>query len=320
MPKSTYSFYLLVSSLIFTATGSYADPIHEAAIDGDVEQVKQLLISGVDANAKDPDGTPLQWALFTNQTQVIGVLLEHGADPNISGSSAPPLETAAVSGNAEIVKLLLKHRADPNSRTDSTPIIRAAQSGSLEIVELLLAAGADPLTTSTDGSSALHEAAKKGELEMAQKLVAVGMDVNALNGVNWPPIHLAARYKHAALVDYFREQGAVPGEILPINDLISSADLVQGQTESEKQCDGCHVGEKYGPPLGGVVGRAKSSDSNYSYSLAFKSLEGQWTIEELNKFLARPTEIVPGTKMEIRGIEDPQTRANIVVYLKTLTD
>ena len=68
---------LLLCSLIATFTTAKADTIHEAAVDGDVERVEQLLIGGADVNAPDADdeGTPLQWAMFTNQTNVVRLLL-----------------------------------------------------------------------------------------------------------------------------------------------------------------------------------------------------------------------------------------------------
>ena len=55
---------------------------------------------------------------------------------------------------------------------------------------------------------------------------------------------------------------------------------------------------------------AKASVSDFDYSLAFTMLGGDWTIEAVNEFLARPFEVTPGTKTEFLGEADPQQRAN----------
>ncbi len=319
---------LLASSVIATSTVSKADPIHEAAVQGDVEQVKQLLIGGADVNAPNPVGTPLQWALFANQTRVARLLLEYGADPNVGEPAGTPLQMAALSGNTEIVRLLLEHGGNPNRGDRSTPLIAATRKGSLEIVKLLLARGADPTFATEFGSTPLHEAAKKGELEIAHRLVDQGADVNALTAVGKPPIHFAIINQHAALAAYLKKQGAAPGKIAPITDLFASADLAQGESVTKKECVLCHSLEKgknynrvYGfPSLWNVLGRPRGSVSGVAYSPTFRTLGGVWTFEALNEFIARPRDVIPGTNMRFPGIADPQTRANVIAYLRSLSD
>ncbi len=316
---------LLASLVIATSTVSKADPIHEAAVDGDVEQVKQLLIGGADVNAPDPNGTPLQWALFANQTRVVRLLLEYGADSNIDGPTGTPLQMAVLSGNTEIVQLLLEHGGNPNRGDRSTPLIAATQKGSLEIVELLLARGADPTFATFGGTTPLHEAAMRGELEIAHRLVDRGADVNALTaGLGKPPIHFAITNQHAALAAYLKKQGAAPGKIAPIRDLFASADLAQGESVTKKECVRCHYLEKgknyYGPSLWNVLGRPRGSVNDFAYSRTFKTLGGVWTFGALNEFIARPFEVIPGSKMGFPGIADPQTRANVIAYLRSLSD
>ena len=73
-----------------------------------------------------------------------------------------------------------------------------------------------------------------------------------------------------------------------------------------------------GPYLYGVVGRPQDAVADYAYSAAFSELEGTWTPEELNHFLANPSEWVPGTKMTYRGLADVQDRADIIAYLDSV--
>ncbi len=75
-----------------------------------------------------------------------------------------------------------------------------------------------------------------------------------------------------------------------------------------------------GPSLWNVVGRPKGSVSDFKYSQVFSTLDGVWTFDALNEFLARPAEIIPGTKMNFRGLVEPQKRASLIAYLRTLSD
>ncbi len=315
--------YLLIGTLVVLIPGAKADPIHEAAMEGDVERVSQLLKGGADVNASDDTGTPLHWALFSNQPEIVRLLLEQGADPTVEGLLGLPLEVAALSGDAEIVKLLLDHGANPDGGVGSTPLRRASQKGSLEVIELLLAKGADPTIAITDGITPLHEAARIGHLEIAQRLVDHGADVNALTNFGKPSIHFAVLGGHTDVAAYLREMGAAPGEIAPITELLASADLAEGELEAEV-CTGCHRFEKgknyYGPSLWNAVGRPRGSVSDFAYSQAFSTLDGDWTFDALNEFLARPTEVIPGNKMNVRGMLDPQKRANLIAFLRTLSD
>ena len=308
-------------ALLLITSISFADPIHEAAEAGDINLVKKLLLDGADVDAPDLDGTPLQWALLENQMEVAKLLLERGADSNVKGWDGTLLESAALKGNIELTKLLLKHGANPNVGNPSTPLIRAVQNGNAELVVLLIANGADPSQPIGDGTSPLHEAAQGGNLEIAKILVEQGSEVNTLNGLGRPPIHLAALKNHYDLVEFLKQKGAKPGEVTPITELLASADLTEGKLVAEKSlCIDCHITDRYGPPLRDMLGRPKASVGGYKYSTAFDKLEGIWTFETLNEFLARTTEVVPGTKMNFRGISDPQTRANVILYLRSLSD
>src|SRR4029453_13881331 len=51
-----------------------------------------------------------------------------------------------------------------------------------------------------------------------------------------------------------------------------------------------------------------------------KSKGGKWTFEELDKFLANPRRDVPGTAMTFAGIERDRQRADVIAYLRTLSD
>jgi cytochrome c len=313
---------LAALAVSLTISSAMADDLHNAAARGDLKTVTQLLDGGADIDALEAKSTPLHWALLTNKIAVVQLLLERGANPNIEGPTGMPLVMATIMGSAETVSLLLDHGADPNTGSRSTPLIAAAVKNDVRIAELLLAHGADPNVSNTSGIVALHEAAKRGNLDLARLLVSHGADVNALTVQGIPPIHFAMLNRDDAVVAFLRDSGARAGKVDDISDLLASADINRGKSEANRICGHCHkfgAGENWhGPTLWGVVERPIASVAGFAYSPALVSRDGSWTIEAINEFIARPTEVDPGTKMETTGIIDRQLRADIIAYLASL--
>ena len=77
---------------------------------------------------------------------------------------------------------------------------------------------------------------------------------------------------------------------------------------------------KTGPNLWEVVGRDKASMPDFTYSKTMRTWEGAWTYEDLNIYLYGPTLTTPGVLMEIPGVPDETERANLIAYLRTLSD
>ncbi len=113
-------------------------------------------------------------------------------------------------------------------------------------------------------------------------------------------------------------------EAPPIAVLLASASPEKGQTIA-KACQACHnLGKgdpnKIGPHLYGVLGRDVASVSDFSYSDALKKKGGKWDYEDLNQFLSSPKAFAPGTKMTFAGLRKPQDRADVIDYLRSLSD
>ena len=51
-----------------------------------------------------------------------------------------------------------------------------------------------------------------------------------------------------------------------------------------------------------------------------KAKGGKWTFEELDKFLADPRGYIPGTAMTFAGVKNDQQRADVIDFLRTLSD
>jgi cytochrome c len=116
---------------------------------------------------------------------------------------------------------------------------------------------------------------------------------------------------------------AAPSE--PIEKLLQTASAEKGQAAA-KVCTTCHTFEKngpnrVGPNLYGIVGDHKGEGRNgFNFSAAIKAKGGEWTYDDLNKFLTNPKGFIPGTAMGFAGIQKDSQRADVIAYLRTLSD
>ncbi|MAQ06323.1 MAG: cytochrome c family protein [SAR116 cluster bacterium] len=111
--------------------------------------------------------------------------------------------------------------------------------------------------------------------------------------------------------------------IEPILALLSKADTKAGE-KIAKKCTACHVFKasgpnKVGPNLYNIVNKSIGS-AEFSYSKAFKTLKGNWSYEELNKFLYKPKNYIKGTKMNFAGLKKLSDRANLIAWLRIQAD
>jgi cytochrome c len=106
----------------------------------------------------------------------------------------------------------------------------------------------------------------------------------------------------------------------------ASAQALAKQGEKAfQQCAGCHAvarGQKSaaGPHLAGVVGRKAGTDKTFAYSPAFKKASAKgvaWTPQALDKFLANPNAVAPGTSMSFVNVKNPTERKALVAFLQT---
>ncbi len=109
---------------------------------------------------------------------------------------------------------------------------------------------------------------------------------------------------------------------VPIEALLAKADPVAGANVFKK-CMSCHVIAQggpngIGPDLYAVVGDAIAQGrGGFAFSDALKAHAGKWDFKLLNQWLTDPRAFAPGTKMTFAGLDNPQDRANVIVYLNS---
>ena len=102
-----------------------------------------------------------------------------------------------------------------------------------------------------------------------------------------------------------------------------AADSNAGKQVFRQQCALCHSAEPndgggaQGPNLHNVFGRAAASGSDFSYTAALKNAKLTWDHPSLDRFLASPTTVVPGSSMVI-PVPDNKDRENVIAYFSEL--
>jgi cytochrome c len=290
-------FLLFILMMYLETYVSLAAPINDAAKKGDVAAIVAALDAGADIEAKDGGGTPLYFAVKRGHLAAAKLLIERGAKVNVGSRYWGYLLTiATANARVDLLTLLLEHGANPNS--------------------------------TFDGESVLHVAVKYGCLACVKSLVEAGADVNALTygtcGIG-TPIHLAIRYGYSEVADYLRAHGVVVPSPAPITAKLAAANPEKGRIFFNENCISCHSGEPNqvrtnGPNLWDVVGREKASMTDATTSKVLRDWGGVWTYEDLNTYLYGPSLTKPGGLMEVPSIPDDNMRAELIAYLRTLSN
>lgn len=118
---------------------------------------------------------------------------------------------------------------------------------------------------------------------------------------------------------------AAPAPLAPIAPLMATADPAAGEAFAKQVCTVCHTFNQGGHPLVGpnlydIVRAPHDHEAGFNYSDALEKFKGQpWTYEALNRWLFKPSEYAPGTRMTFAGIPNEKTRANVIAYLRSLS-
>ena len=109
-----------------------------------------------------------------------------------------------------------------------------------------------------------------------------------------------------------------------ISALLAMGDAIHGE-KVFKKCKACHSikqggGNKIGPKLWSVMFRPVGAVTDYKYSKALSTYQKEWTWEEMNGFLIKPSTWIKGNKMGFAGLKSEKDRASVILYLNQNSD
>ncbi len=90
------------------------------------------------------------------------------------------------------------------------------------------------------------------------------------------------------------------------------------------QCRACHevkagLPAKVGPSLHGLIGAKSAHVEGFGYSAALRAANLTWDRATLDRWLERPSAVVPGNAMAFAGVANPKDRAALLTYLEVET-
>ena len=207
----------------------------EAAEEGDLAKVTQMLKDGIDVNAHDEDGKTALMSACANEHAIVALALLERTDIEVNLVNKydnTALHWASLKGMLEVVEKLIEKGADVNKQNEDgyTALIGACDKGMLEVVEKLIEKGADvnvqgaygntALILACDrkhtdvalalleddnikvnlvnnrGHTALHQASIKGMLAVVQKIIAKDADVNVRDKSGDTALMIACIYRN----------------------------------------------------------------------------------------------------------------------------
>jgi cytochrome c len=123
-----------------------------------------------------------------------------------------------------------------------------------------------------------------------------------------------------------QQANAEEGGVEPIGPLLAAASVDDGKNRA-RVCNACHTFDKggpnrIGPNLYDTVGEPIAEGHNgFSFSAALAGHKGEkWTVDDLNRWLAKPSNFAKGTKMTFAGLPNAKDRADVIAYLNSLSD
>ncbi|MFC1601850.1 ankyrin repeat domain-containing protein [Candidatus Sumerlaeota bacterium] len=239
---------VLAAMLVVSGCARKESPLVLAIWAYDMDQVRQLVESGMDVNETDGvTQSALHWAIGRDQLEIAQYLIDEGANidyysrvwgtPLYMGLLHPkgtkflvengadlhipvrygmyPLHVSALFQEAAVTKYLIEQGAEVNAvdvdrEPGVTPLHIAADQSEpgIGIVKLLISAGAKIDARCHAGTTPLHAAAHHGSLEVVTLLLENGADPGVRTNEGDTPASLARKKGHTAVAEFLEKQVA----------------------------------------------------------------------------------------------------------------
>ncbi|KAK6299665.1 hypothetical protein J4Q44_G00296980 [Coregonus suidteri] len=213
----------------------------EAAARHDLEEVRELLNSGVSPDLYNEDGlTALHQCCIDDFVELVRCLLDAGASVNACDSELwTPLHAAATCGHTGLVQLLVQSGAEllAVNADGNMPYDLCEDEATLELLEMVMAeqgitqdrinqcrgakemevltdlralvqSGADLNAQDDNGATLLHIAAANGYLLVGELLLEHQAKVEEKDTDGWTPLHAASCWGQVQMVELLVAHGA----------------------------------------------------------------------------------------------------------------
>ena len=206
-------------------------PLLKMALEGNFENVEELIKLGANVNSTDQFGnTALH---LTSDFEIAKILVKHGALINISNlQNETPMTSAIDKGVIPIVTMLLNHRAEVTGITKNTKYLHLFglyYKDGPELMKTLIEKGADIHARDFRKNTVLHLAISKKCLAFASWLIREKADVNAKNIFDETPLTLAIQKGSFSIAKKLMDNGAKACDL----DAVYFLQNVNCQSEAE---------------------------------------------------------------------------------------
>ncbi|GBN14582.1 Serine/threonine-protein phosphatase 6 regulatory ankyrin repeat subunit B [Araneus ventricosus] len=183
----------------------FKNPMHVAAIKGDVEAIEALKKSRLKIYQEENGQTPLHLAVIKGKTLAVRKLISLGANlSKMNKDGYAPLHLAVLHDRVSLIEDLInidtESDVDILDRNGNTALHIAVLMGNANAVRALLIEGANADLPNKEGSAPLHLAVIKGNAKVIDVLLKYVRKPNILDKNKFRPLHLAVLYNQIGAI------------------------------------------------------------------------------------------------------------------------
>ncbi|XP_031138023.1 protein phosphatase 1 regulatory subunit 16A [Sander lucioperca] len=182
--------------------------LHQCCIDDFVEIVQCLLDAGACVNACDSElWTPLHAAATCGHTGLVQLLIQAGADLlAVNADGNMPYDLCEDEATLELLEMVMAEQGITQDRIDECR--GAKEAAMLADVQALVHSEADLNAQDANGTALLHIASANGYMSVAELLLEHRALVEVKDSDGWTPLHAASCWGQIQMVELLVAHGA----------------------------------------------------------------------------------------------------------------